>query len=130
MILRRTPAGFSHGEAPAGGAFLTLRLKAGWMLDASGQVVRSSPSGQAGRAPSPPAELPALPDGASFVAAMPQPQASVRAQKRRAKAAQAELARFVQLHLPKGAAPDVWLARAQAWEFVESAQMPPSAALP
>jgi hypothetical protein len=123
MTLRRTPAGLSHGEAPAGPAFLTLRLKPGWVLDAGGAVVRLSPAAKRRSAPSASA-TPKLPEGARLVAAIPQPLA----RSAPAGAAQAELARFVHLQLPQGAALGEWLERARSWEFVESAQLPPAAA--
>ncbi len=133
MTLRRTPAGLSHGEAPAGEPFLTLRLKPGWQLDGSGNVVRSVlPSAAAGktrgRAPAPaaagPAATPLLPAGCRLVPAIPLPGPT----RGKVPAAEAELARFVQLRLPPGTSPGEWLERVRGWEFVESAQVPPSAA--
>lgn len=117
MPLRRTPAGWSHGEAPAGPPFLTLRLKPGWKLAADGRAVTR---GRKDRV------APELPAGAELVPAIPLP----RAPRGQATAAEAELLRFVQLRLPPGTAPAEWLARVRAWEFVESVQAAPEAGLP
>lgn len=124
MILRRTPAGLSHGEAPAGEPFLLLRLKPGWQLDPDGNVVRSAQAGKGRRAqPASPSPL-ALIHGARFVPAI----LLSSSQRGQVTAAEAELARFVQLRLPTDAALDEWLALARSWEFVESVQIPPPVA--
>lgn len=95
--------------------FVLLQLRRGWRLDAGGLRHRQR------RQPLPPDWLLATLQGARLRPALP--LAAVRRVGR--TPAERELARWVHLLPPAGAAPGDWLVRARAWPFVESARLPP-----
>ncbi|MCA3241639.1 MAG: hypothetical protein ING89_10105 [Rubrivivax sp.] len=116
--MKKTPAGLSHGLAPALPPHLVIALKPGWRLQADGVLV-----GARKRVFEPPLQV-----GARLEPAMPPlPAAPGRGP---AGPAEAALQRFVHLRLPPGADVNQALQQVRAWDCVERADLAPQISLP
>lgn len=111
--------GVSGGKVPKGGSLIVLiRLLPGWTFDPASASLRFL---AADGSPIHAVPLPDLPRGAELLPAIP-----LRLPRRgKPLAAERELERYLhlQLRLPTREPPEVWLARAREWEFVESARV-------
>lgn len=117
MALKRTPAGYTHGEAPALPVHLVITLEPGWRL------LEDGVSFGGGRHPR--LEPPLMP-GARLVPAMPLASSGNKAPS----AAEKRLLRFVHLRLPAGADADGALEEVRRWPCVERAERAPQVSLP
>ena len=113
--------GHTHGEAPPELLrYLSLKLKPGWRFDRDAREF-VSPGGHrlAVRAQ--------LPEGSKIVPTVP---ALAEADPAKLSDAERDLARYYQLILPKGAAPEEYLRVVNRWDAVEEAALPPQVSLP
>ena len=117
----KTPPGYTHGETPAELLrYLSLKLKTGWRFDRSrGQFVSAGGERLSVREQ--------LPKGSEIVPTVP---ALAETDPVKLSDAERELARYFQLILPKGAAPEQYLRVVKRWDAVEDATLPPQASLP
>jgi len=113
--------GPTHGEAPPELLrYLSLKLKPGWRFDRdTGEFVSA-----AGRRLSVQDQLP---KGSKIAPAVP---ALAEANPAKLSDAERDLARYYQLILPKGAAPEEYLRVVNRWDAVEEAALPPQVSLP
>jgi hypothetical protein len=117
----KAPRGYTHGEAPAELLrALSLKLKPGWRFDsAAGQFVSASGERLS--------ILDQLPKGSEIVPTAP---ALATAEPAKLSAAERQMARYVQLILPKGAAAKELLPIVERWDAVEEVTLPPDISLP
>lgn len=117
----KSSSGYAQGQAPADmRRYLSLKLKTGWRFDSGGgQFVSTGGQRFAVRDQ--------LPKGSEIV-----PSAATLAGANPATLSEAErdLARYFQLILPKGAAPERYLPIVELWDAVEAAALPPQVSLP
>ena len=120
-ICMKAPRGYTHGEAPAGlPRALSLKLKSGWRFNPSGgQFVSTSGERLS--------VLDQLPKGSEIVPTVP---ALAKADPAKLSEAERDLARYVQLILPKGATPQQHLEVIKRWDAVEAVTLPPEISLP
>jgi hypothetical protein len=113
--------GHTHGEAPPELLrYLSLKLKPGWRFDrGTGEFV----SAEGHRVP----VRDQLPKGSKIVPAVP---ALAEASPAKLSDAERDLARYFQLILPRGAAPEEYLRVVNCWDAVEEATLPPQVSLP
>jgi hypothetical protein len=117
----KAPRGHTQGEAPAGLLrALSLKLKPGWRFDPGSRQFVSA-SGERFSV------LDQLPKGSEIVPTVP---ALAKADPAKLSAAERDLARYVQLILPKGAAPKQNLRVIKRWDPVEAVTLPPEVSLP
>ena len=120
MAKRRQPPspGYSQGEASVRPS-LSLRLRPGWRLAAPGEFADAGGAKLYVAAE--------LPRGAELVPTVP---ALAAADPARLSAPERELARHIQLILPRGADAAKLLPVVKRWACVEDAQLPPRISLP
>jgi hypothetical protein len=100
---------------------VVAKLKPTWRFDDKAHVFRDLESGRTSDA------LRRLPAGSSVVATAP---TLAGADPQKLSADERNLARYVQILLPEGARAADALKEVQGWDFVESAELPPSVVLP
>ena len=117
----KAPRGYTHGEAPAELLrALSLKLKPGWRFDpAAGQFVSASGERLS--------VLDQLPKGSEILPTAP---ALAKADPAKLSAAERNLARYVQLILPKGDMTTETLPIVKEWSAVETVTLPPEISLP
>lgn len=121
QIIMTAQRGYTHGDAPSGLArHVSLKLKPGWRFD-RGRAQFFSASGQRFSVRD------QLPEGSEIVPTAP---ALADTDPQMLSDAERDLARYVQLILPKGATPEHYLAIAKRWDAVEEATLPPRISLP
>jgi hypothetical protein len=121
QIIMKAQRGHTHGDAPSELLrYVSLKLKPGWRFD-RGRAQFFSASGQRFSVRD------QLPEGSEIVPTAP---ALADADPQTLSDAERELARYVQLILPKGATPEHYLPIAKRWDAVEEATLPPRISLP
>ena len=114
-------AGYTHAEAPADLLrFLSLKLKTGWRFDPRHRQFVSTKGQRL-------SILDQLPEGSAIVPTVP---ALAKADPAKLSDAECDLARYFQLILPKGAAPEANLRVVKCCDAVEEVSLPPKVSLP
>ena len=116
-----TSGQYSRGEpSPEVLPNLTIRLRPGWIYDAKRQVI----SRERGEEISPKTELPKRTRIVYMISDLADKPPETFSEE------EENMARYVQIILPKGTKASEYLATVRSWECVEDARLPPEISLP